>query len=211
MRPKRLHSFFVALALAAAAAGYPARVVAIADGDTCTVVAADRQPIKIRLAGIDTPERSQPFGPQAKQALSSKISNRIVDVQAQTTDRYNRIVADLYLGKRWINLELIRDGWAWHYKQYSSDPRLAQSEQSARRQHKGLWRAPEPMPPWRYRNRAHAKPHSAPTHRAPAGTGHWLNTATGVRHNSNCRYYKETNRGTPCNQSAGKACRICGG
>ena len=136
---------------ALSAFGYPAKVISIIDGDTVHVLTADKQQIKIRLAGIDTPERSQAYGTNAKQALSEKIFGKTVEVKAQTKDRYGRTVADLYLGERWINLELVAEGWAWHYKYYSKDKRLADAEVKARKARAGLWSDGNAVPPWDYR------------------------------------------------------------
>jgi micrococcal nuclease len=100
------------------------KVVSIADGDTLTVLTPEKQQIKVRLSGIDTPERKQAFGTQAKQALSSKVFSKTIRVRDNGKDRYGRTLGDLYLGERWINLELVSEGCAWHYKAYSKDKRV---------------------------------------------------------------------------------------
>jgi len=127
------------------------QVVGVSDGDTITVLSADKQQIKIRLAGIDAPESSQAFGNRAKQALAEKVAGRTIEVVEQSKDRYGRKVADLYLEGRWINLELVAEGWAWHYRQYSKDQRLADAEATARQAGLGLWADKEPVPPWEFR------------------------------------------------------------
>ena len=187
--------------------GYPAKVISIADGDTCTVLTANNEQVKIRLAGIDTPERSQAYGAKAKKALSDKIFGKTIEVKAQNKDRYGRTIADLYVGSRWINLELVAEGWAWHYKHYSKDKKLAEAEIRARSSKKGLWRDKSPTPPWEYR-RGGSKSKSQSQ---PAITGYWLNTSSDKRHNSNCRNYKNTKRGRPCSVNEGSACGLCGG
>jgi micrococcal nuclease len=108
------------------------KVVSIADGDTLTILTADKQQIKVRLSGIDTPERKQAFGTQAKQALSSKVFSKTIRVQDNGKDRYGRTLGDIYLGERWINLEMVAEGYAWHYKAYSKDKRLGDAEGTAR-------------------------------------------------------------------------------
>jgi len=127
------------------------RVIAVSDGDTITVLSADKQQIKIRLAGIDAPESSQAFGNRAKQALAEKVGGKTIEVVEQSKDRYGRTVADLYVEGRWINLELVAEGWAWHYRQYSRDQRLADAEATARQAGLGLWADKDPVPPWGFR------------------------------------------------------------
>jgi micrococcal nuclease len=137
--------------LALSAFGYPAKVISIIDGDTIHVLVADKQDVKIRLSGIDAPEQQQPFSKQSEQALSDKILGQTVEVKAHDTDRYGRTVADVFLGDRWINLEMVADGWSWHYVAYSSDRRLAEAEQKARKKKAGLWADRNPVPPWKFR------------------------------------------------------------
>ena len=130
---------------------YPARVISIVDGDTCRVLTDDNQNIKIRLAGIDSPERKQPFSKQSAKALSEMLLGQTVEVKSHGKDRYGRTVADLYLGSRWINLEMVKNGFAWHYKAYSKDRRLAQAEGVCRKKRIGLWANATPTPPWDFR------------------------------------------------------------
>jgi endonuclease YncB( thermonuclease family) len=90
-------------------------VVGITDGDTLTIL-VDRTQHKIRLAQIDTPERSQPWGTRARQALSEKVFRKDVTVRVSDTDRYGRLIGEIWLGDRDINRELIREGYAWAYQ-----------------------------------------------------------------------------------------------
>ena len=130
--------FYVWLCASPEALAFLGKVIAVADGDTVTVLTQDNQKVKIRLAGIDTPERSQAFGQKAKQAISSKIFGKTIEIKEETIDRYGRTVANLYLGSRWINLEMVEDGFAWHYKKYSKDRKLASAEVEAKQLRKGL-------------------------------------------------------------------------
>ena len=127
------------------------RVVGVADGDTLTVLDASRSTTKVRLAGIDAPESSQDFGSRAKQALASKVFEREVRVGVTDQDRYGRAIGDIYLEGRWINEELVREGLAWHYTDYSDDARLARAEREARAEGIGVWSAGAPTAPWDYR------------------------------------------------------------
>jgi endonuclease YncB( thermonuclease family) len=127
------------------------KVVGVHDGDSITVLAPTNQQIKVRLNGIDAPELSQAFGKRAKQALSGKVFGQIVTLKVKNTDRYGRTVADVWLGERWINLEMVAEGWAWHSRKYSKSKELATAEQGARRSKAGLWVDKDPVPPWEYR------------------------------------------------------------
>ncbi len=195
-------------------------VVSIADGDTLTVLDDTKSQFKIRLQGIDTPESRQAFGTQARKALASKVFKKNVRIEWEEKDRYGRTLGDVYLGDRWINKELLEEGWAWHYKQYSDSEELAQAETAARNTRAGLWKDNHPVPPWEYRhNPSKRKPQEPesrisqqqPTTSPPAATNtHWITNSSGVRHNSSCRYY-ENSKGRKCGPDAGRACKICGG
>ncbi|MBW3599983.1 MAG: thermonuclease family protein [Planctomycetes bacterium] len=141
------------------------RVVGITDGDTITVLDGSKTQHKVRLEGIDTPENGQDFGTQARRALGDKVYQQTVRVEWLETDRYGRTLGHVFVGPRWINRELVAEGWAWHYKEYSSDVELAQAEVAARSQRLGLWRGDNPIPPWDYRHRSRVavKPQPPPT------------------------------------------------
>lgn len=128
------------------------RVIKITDGDTVTVLVGKTQH-RIRLAGIDAPEKKQSFGTQSKKALGDKIFGVDVKIVWKKRDLYNRIVGDIYLDDRWINKEMIQDGWAWHYRQFSKSSELAKAETEARSAKKGLWADAAPTPPWEFRKK----------------------------------------------------------
>jgi endonuclease YncB( thermonuclease family) len=127
------------------------RVVAIADGDTLTLLTPDRRQVKVRLHGIDTPEARQPFGNRARQALSELAFQKPARVEVQDTDRYGRTVGRVYVGPVDVNAELVRHGMAWVYTRYNRDPALPQLEAEARAARRGLWADPQPVPPWDWR------------------------------------------------------------
>lgn len=127
------------------------RVVGVSDGDTITVFDGTSQTHKIRLSGIDAPEKAQPFGQRSKASLSGMVYGKTVNVVFDERDRYGRIVGKVMLGSRDVNLEQIRLGMAWHYKRYSNDPAYAEAEEAARRKAAGLWSEPDPTPPWSWR------------------------------------------------------------
>lgn len=132
-------------------------VVAITDGDTLTVLDAQKVQHKIRLAGIDTPERRQPFGQRAKEVLSALVFQQQVQVITEKKDRYRREVGKVIKDGRDVNLAMVVNGLAWHYKKYASEQsasdRLlyASAEDEARSMRRGLWADPKAIPPWEWR------------------------------------------------------------
>jgi len=137
----------------ATAEGLTGKVVGVTDGDTLTVL-VDRQPIQVRLAEIDTPERGQPWANRAKQALSDKVFGQVVELQVVDTDRYGRTVAKVYRDGRDMNREMVREGHAWVYRKYLRDRSLLEDERQAREAEAGLWALPEAqrVPPWEWRH-----------------------------------------------------------
>lgn len=126
------------------------KVVSIIDGDTVDLL-VNRQPLRLRLNGIDTPEKGQPFGNAAKDALAKAIGGQSVQYVVRDTDRYNRSIADVYFRGVHINKWLIQKGLAWHYKAYNNDSELAQAEQEASAASRGLWADPRRVAPWNWR------------------------------------------------------------
>jgi endonuclease YncB( thermonuclease family) len=131
---------------------YTGKVVAIADGDTLTLLVDHRQ-LKIRLAEIDTPERGQPYGSRAKEALSQLAFGKRARVVAVDRDRYGRTVGRVYVSDTDVNAKLVRRGAAWVYRKYAKDQSLFALEAEARRAKRGLWGLPEAerVPPWEWR------------------------------------------------------------
>lgn len=127
------------------------KVVGVTDGDTLTVLDGS-EPRKIRLEGIDAPESHQDFGTQAKKALSEKVFGKTVRVEWRANDKYGRALGHVFVDGHWINKDLAQEGWAWHYRQYSKSPVLAEAESKARAGHVGLWSAEDPTPPWEFRH-----------------------------------------------------------
>lgn len=133
------------------------RVVGVADGDTITVLDSQNTQYKIRLAGIDAPEKKQEFGQVSKKSLSDLVFGKQVRVDWIKEDRYGRIVGKVILIGRDINLQQIKNGMAWFYRKYqnelSQDDRLdyLHAEEGASSQQLGLWQLTDPMPPWEFR------------------------------------------------------------
>jgi len=138
--------------VATATPTFPAKVVHISDGDTITVL-RDQQQIKIRLHGIDCPERGQPWGTRAKQFTADLVGMKTVMVQPMDMDRYGRLVAVVSsqeTGKS-LNLELIRAGLAWWYRKYApGDKVLEKAEDEARVAQIRPWADPRPDLPWKW-------------------------------------------------------------
>jgi len=160
--------FLLLLACSVQAETLTGRVVGVADGDTITVLDAGKRQHKIRLQGIDAPEKAQPFGQRSKENLSRLVFGKDVRVDWDKRDRYGRIV-----GKVWVQPEScpicpmtldaghaqITVGLAWWYRKYANE-QLPQdsgayefSEQDARAKRAGLWSDPDPIPPWEWRRR----------------------------------------------------------
>jgi micrococcal nuclease len=132
---------------------FPAKVVGISDGDTLTVLTANKTQVKIRLHGIDCPESGQDFGSRAKEATSELTFGKKVTIHPRDTDRYGRTVADVILPDgRSLNHELVSAGYAWWFRKYATNDRdLARLEADARTARRGLWAALNPVPPWDWR------------------------------------------------------------
>ncbi len=107
----------------------------------------------MRLAEIDTPEKKQAFGVKARQALCKRILGKLVVVEYSKRDRYGQIIGTVYLDRRNINHDMIRDGFAWWYRKYSKDNNLRELETNARQRTHGLGSARNPIPPWDYGKR----------------------------------------------------------
>ncbi len=112
-------------------------IVGVYDGDTCTLLVG-KEEYKIRLEAIDTSEMGQTFDKRAKQALSGYIFGKQVTAQLSGQDRYQRYLGTIMLDGQNVNLQMVKDGCAWHYKKYSSDAVFAQAELDARAARRGL-------------------------------------------------------------------------
>ncbi len=127
------------------------QVVKIADGDTLTVLDETKTQHKIRLAGIDAPEKGQAFGTKARENLAAKVFRQTVRVEVIDVDRYHREVGRIFLGDRFINMEMVVDGFAWRYVQYDKPGEFVAAEGEARQARRGLWVDQDPSPPWEWR------------------------------------------------------------
>lgn len=148
--------FLIAAAVRVSAAEIVGRVVGVSDGDTVTVLdALDGGRFRVRLFGIDAPEKGQAFGQKAKQYLSGLIFGKVVSVRFSAVDRFGRIVGRVYSEGRDVCREMLSAGFAWHYVHYDKSPEYSAAEKQARDGRRGLWSDPSPpVPPWEYRRAA---------------------------------------------------------
>jgi len=134
------------------AADLHAKVIHIADGDTITVLNDTNEQIKIRLNGIDCPEKGQAYGNKAKNFTKDLVAGQPVIIQAYGQDRYGRTIGDVILyGGRNLSQELVPAGYAWWYFKYSDDEQLRFLEVQAKIARMGLWADKNPIPPWIFR------------------------------------------------------------
>ena len=134
-------------------------VVGISDGDTITVLDNSSKEHKVRLMGIDAPEKSQAFGNEAKQTLLNYIYKKEVSVEYKKYDKYKRIVGKVTLNGQDICLQMIVDGMAWHYTEYEKEQQKTdrelyrEAEASARNVNIGIWSEKQPVSPWIFRQK----------------------------------------------------------
>ena len=152
MRRWAVSGALVLLTASTVFADFSGRVIAILDGDTIEVLHRQR-PERIRLHGIDCPEKGQAYGKQAKQAASALVFGKDVTIQTFGKDKYRRTIAGVILADGTnVNHALVKDGWCWWYRKYApGNTELEVLEKSAREVRKGLWADPRPTPPWIYR------------------------------------------------------------
>lgn len=148
--------FFTALLLiflpTLAHADFSGKVITVSDGDTLTVLTADHESIKIRLKGIDAPEKAQAYGKKAQQFAKDLVQGETVTIIEHGKDRYERTLGDVLLEDgRSLNQEIVKAGYAWWYFKYSDDRVLGQLELDAKLAHVGLWKGKNPVPPWVFR------------------------------------------------------------
>ena len=149
-----LTAVFFAAASAFATETLNGRVVKVADGDTITVLDAANVQHRIRLDKIDAPEKGQPFGEAARKHLAAFVAGKDVEIEWTKKDKYGRI-----LGTVWamlpvridVNLQMVNDGFAWHYKHFDDTQSYSAAEATAREDRRGLWQDPAPTPPYAFR------------------------------------------------------------
>jgi micrococcal nuclease len=145
------------------------KVVGVMDGDTIEILENNR-PTKVRLYGIDAPEKAQDYGSRARQFVSDLVFGKNVRLIEKGKDRYGRVIGIVLLPDgRSLNEEVVRNGYAWYYRDYAKDPVLERLEEDARQSGRGLWEMANPTAPWEFRkNRRSASANASPAKPKPA-------------------------------------------
>lgn len=187
------------LVASAATDRFTGKVVSVTDGDTIAVI-RDGYATPVRLDGIDCPESGQPFSQRARRRVAELALRKIAEVRVTTTDIHQRLVARVLVDGVDLSTTLVREGLAWHFLRYSTDPELAAAEAAARAARVGIWSEPNPVAPWDWR---HSAPKAPAARSAPAkpqlseqekeaaeslGLLHG-NTSSRVFHTPNCKNY----------------------
>lgn len=178
-----------------ASSSFTGKVVKITDGDTIQVM-HNSVAEKIRLDGIDCPESSQAYGNKAKEFTKDFVASRVVTVEVKTKDKYGRTVGEVFRSDGMsLNQELVRAGYAWHYKKYSNDPILAELEEIAKFTNAGLWADPNPTAPWDWRKSKKISSESSSTQKtasslvvATSGEVHG-NKKSYIYHQPSCQWF----------------------
>jgi endonuclease YncB( thermonuclease family) len=134
-------------------------VVGVSDGDTITVLDQQKNSYKIRLQGIDAPEKKQAFGEKSKQSLHDLVHSKQVRIEYDKEDKYGRIVGKVTLDDVDVCLQQLVLGMAWHYKKYQNEQSVSdralysETELKSKSLKLGLWSDDTPMPPWEFRKK----------------------------------------------------------
>jgi len=199
---RRLARFFAVacvfiLTLVSNASAWEGKVVGVTDGDTVTVLSKNNEQVRVRLYGIDAPESAQAFGSRAKQTLASMVFGKMVRVEEKDRDRYGRVVARLFVGPVDVNVEQVRQGMAWLYRQYCRESFCSDwgnVEATAKSSAQGLWTDSNPVPPWEWRKFGREASHASSVQNAPpvvpsAATIYHGNQRSRVFHHPRCKDY----------------------
>lgn len=138
------------LSLPVYAEEFEGKVISVMDGDTVRVLVGSKQ-VKVRLFGIDAPESKQAFGKQSEKELKSLVWKKEVKVVVKDIDQYGRTVGVLFINDLEVNLEMVKRGMAWVYRDFNKDKKYLEAEEVARKSELGLWRDKNPTPPWLFR------------------------------------------------------------
>jgi micrococcal nuclease len=129
------------------------KVIKIVDGDTFDILTKSNITLRIRMNGIDAPERGQEYYKICKQGLASLIFKKNVTITTFGWDKYKRTIANIYLDKKLINLTMVEKGWAWHFVKYSASDALAKAQSNAKLKKLGLWQMQNAVAPWEFRKK----------------------------------------------------------
>lgn len=162
----------------------------VQDGDSLKLqVPGKEEEVRIRLHGIDAPEKGQAFSEEARAMLRKLTQGKNIRVDVQNTDRYGRYLGKVYVGKTYVNLELVKAGLAWHYDG-SRDAVIEQAEAAARKAHKGLWSDASAINPREYRQK-HGTVYDNKTAEEPAATEETPTASIGEVLTGKCTYVQD--------------------
>ena len=154
-----LAALLITAAALTSAAELRGTVVGVSDGDTIAVLDGSHKQHKIRLAGIDAPEKHQGFAQRSREHLSNLAFKKAATLDCYKTDQYRRKVCRVWVDGVDVALAQVRAGLAWHYKQFQSEQKptertsYAKAEDDARASRRGLWQSEKPVPPWEFRQK----------------------------------------------------------
>jgi len=131
--------------------GQNGKVIKVKDGDTIVVLDENNKQHTIRIADVDCPEKGQPFGTKAKEFTSKEVFGKHVEIDKKNIDKYGRVVGYVIYDEKNLSFELLKEGYAWHYKYYSKDIEMAKLEEFAKENKKGLWVGKKPINPYKWR------------------------------------------------------------
>lgn len=187
------------------------KCVGVADGDTCTILMEGNESRRIRFYGIDAPESGQDFGKKAKEYCSNLIFGKNIKVVGLDTDRFGRTVGKVYVDDKYVNLEMVKAGFAWHYAYYSpNDLDLAEAEKEARRNKLGLWIQPNPMEPREYRRSNNHQMVPVDRTKIKIEGPFWV-SRSGKIHNKYCEIWNKVKDKKLTDFPVGENCKACGG
>ena len=135
--------------------GYQA--VKVSDGDTLNVQKVENgkfvgEIVKIRMFGIDAPEKTQDYGIESKQALEKLVNGKTLEIEEKNRDRYGRTVAVVYVNGKNVNEEMVKNGNAWWYQEYDKkDTKMQAYQENAKKNKLGLFGKRGYVEPWNYR------------------------------------------------------------
>ena len=148
----KLLLLYALLCCSAFANTFTGRIVGVHDGDTLTLLTAEKVEVKVRLWGIDAPETGQAFGKNSKESLSDLAFKKDASVEEKGKDRYGRVIGVVTVEGKDVNLVQVEKGMAWWYRDYAKKAAdLEKAEATARTKKLGLWAEKDPVPPWLWR------------------------------------------------------------
>lgn len=191
------------------------RVTTVRSGDMITTLTSTNVDQEIKLAGVAAPnvKKEQPFSRRAIKALSDKILGETVVVEHSRPDRMGQIIGSVTLGDRWINREMIEEGWAWYDKTTSESGELAAAEAKARAAKVGLWSEPNPVPPWEWKDPKSGGPAEKWTEETGENTDTvYVSETSNKYHRKGCRRLREGVRAVTRRRAekwSYKPCSVC--